>query len=70
MAKVEKPEAFGVVWVDLLLGPLTLVKPDADSAIETARKIQAKGADMVRDVRAVHVPAGSDVPIYLDFSAL
>lgn len=45
-------EVFGVVWIDAKLGPLTLGRPDASSAIESARSIRAKGAGKVRDVRA------------------
>lgn len=56
-----RPEVFGVVWVDLLLGPLTLVKPDAQSAIAAARSMREKGEGKIRDCRAVRVAADSDV---------
>lgn len=56
----NKPEVFGVVWVDTMLGPLSLAKASAADAIESARSIRARGADKVRNVRAVHVPAGAD----------
>lgn len=55
-----KPEAFGVVWIDNLLGPLSLSKPDAVSAILAARSMRKRGADKIRDCRAVRVAAGSD----------
>lgn len=57
----SKPEVFGVVWVDNMLGPLTLTKPDAASAIAAARSMRLKGADKIRDCRAVRVAADSDV---------
>lgn len=56
----DKVEIFGVVWVDNMLGPLSLTKLNAPSAIEAARGIRERGVDKVRDVRAVHVAAGSD----------
>lgn len=56
-----KSEVFGVVWVDNMLGPLSLAKPDAQSAIAAARSMRLKGADKIRDCRAVRVAAGSDI---------
>lgn len=57
----EKQEVFGVIWIDNMLGPLSLAKPDAQSAIATARYMRQRGADKIRDCRAVHVAAGSDI---------
>ena len=57
---LDKPEVFAVIWVDTLVGPLSLHKSDAQSAIDSA-----KGADKVSHVRAVHVPAGKDILIDL-----
>ena len=63
---LNQPEVFGVVWVDNMLGPLTLVKPNAAEAISSARSIRAKGAGKVSNVRAVHVAAGSSTLTELD----
>lgn len=62
----DKPEAFGVIWYDLMLGTLSLAKPSAREAIEAARSIRAKGAGKVVNVRAVRVPAGRDTLETLD----
>lgn len=59
-------EVFGVIWVDNALGPLTLPKPSASEAIRTAAAMREKGADKIRDCRAVHVAQGSEVIEYLD----
>lgn len=58
---MTKPEVFRVVWFDTMLGPLSLAKPDAQSAINAAREMRQRGADKIRDCRAVRVAAGSDV---------
>jgi hypothetical protein len=58
---MEKPEVFGVVWIDNMLGPLSLAKPDAQSAINAAREMRHRGADKIRDCRAVRVAAGTDI---------
>lgn len=63
---MNKPEAFGVIWDDLLLGPLSLKKDNAADAIEAAIRIREKGEGKVENVRAVHVRAGSDSLEYLD----
>lgn len=67
----DKPEVFGVVWRDLFLGGivLTLNKPDAASAIECARGIIARAGGKMEAVQAVHIPAGSDAPVYLSLEA-
>lgn len=57
---MQKPEVFGVVWVDNILGPLSLAKLDAQSAIDTARGMRQRGADKIRDCRAVRIAAGTD----------
>lgn len=63
---MTKAEVFGVVWIDNMLGPLTLSKPNAQSAIATARDMRKRGADKIRDCRAVRVAAGSDTIEVLD----
>lgn len=60
MTNETKPEVFGVVWRDLMLGDLSLPKASAAEAIEAARGIRERGAGKVEDVRAVRVPPGSD----------
>ena len=57
---MRKAEVFGVVWIDNMLGPLVLAKPDANSAIQTAREMRRRGSDKIRDCRAVRVAEGSD----------
>ncbi len=57
---MNKPEAFGVVWIDCLLGPLSLSKPDRETAIKTALEMRQRGGDKIRDCRAVMVAEGSD----------
>lgn len=59
-------EVFGVIWIDNMLGPLTLTKPDAKSAIESAKSMREKGADKIKDCHAVHIAQGSDKLVYLD----
>lgn len=59
-------EVFGVIWTDNVLGPLTLTKPDAKSAIATAASMREKGKDLIHDCRAVHVAEGSTKIEYLD----
>lgn len=55
------PEVFGVVWHDRMLGiGLTLNRPDAASAVDTAKGISSRGAEKVEAVRAVRVPEGTD----------
>jgi hypothetical protein len=63
---MEKKEVFGVVWIDNMLGPLTLRKPTAEAAREAAATMRERGKDMIRDCRAVHIAAGSDKIQYLD----
>jgi len=58
---MTKPEVFGVIWIDNMLGPLSLSKPDAQSAIDAARLMRWHGADKIRDCRAVRVAAGTDI---------
>lgn len=58
---MSKPEVFGIVWIDNTLGPLSLSKPDARSAIETAKAMRERGADKITQCRAVRVAADSDV---------
>ena len=55
-----KPEIFAVIWHDNMLGPLTLHKPDAQSAIAAARSMRERGADKITNCRAVHLAADSD----------
>lgn len=55
-----KPEIFAVIWIDNTFGPLSLIKPDAQSAVATARDMRQRGADKIRDCRAVRVAAGTD----------
>lgn len=57
---MNKHEAFGVIWRDLMLGDLSLATKTAAEAIEAAHSMRAKGAGKITDVRAVRVPAGSD----------
>jgi hypothetical protein len=57
----DKAEVFGVVWVDNVLGPFTLPKPDARSAIAAATAMRERGADKIRHCRAVRIASGSDV---------
>lgn len=59
-------DIFAVVWIDRLLGLLTLRKPDARQALEAARHIRHHGAGKVRNVHAVRLPAESDDIEYLD----
>lgn len=61
-----KPEIFAVVWVDRMLGNLTLHKDDRAAAIEAAASIRERGAGKVDHVHAVHIAAGSDSLAYLD----
>jgi hypothetical protein len=58
---MTKAEVYGVIWIDNMLGPLTLTKPDAQSAISAATSMRERGADKIRDCRAVRVARGSDV---------
>lgn len=60
MPATDKPEIFAVVWIDTLLGPLSLHKPDAAAALTAAASIREKGGSKVQHVRAVHIPAGLD----------
>lgn len=53
---MDKIEVYAVVWLDFI--PLSLHCSSAAEAIDKARSIRAAGK--VRDVRAVHVAAGSD----------
>lgn len=57
----SKPEIFAVIWVDRMVGPLSLHKPNAASAIALAASMAAKGKDKIDHVRAVHIAAGSMV---------
>jgi hypothetical protein len=61
-----KQEVFGVIWTDKMLGPLTLTKPDAESAIAAACSMRERGADKIDNCRAVRVAAGTDAIQYLD----
>lgn len=63
---MDKPEAFGVIWVDLMLGPLSLKKQNATDAIAAAVSIRERGAGKVEDVRAIRLPEGSNEIEYLD----
>lgn len=53
-------DVYAVIWIDLLLGPLHLIKPNAAEAINLAQSIKANGDGTVSNVRAVHLPAGED----------
>jgi hypothetical protein len=67
-----KPEIFAVIWFDRLLGlNLHLPRESAAAAIETAESMRQKDAaagptPMLHDVRAVHLPAGSDSLVFLE----
>lgn len=61
-----REEIFAVIWIDHMLGLLTLRKPDARQALEAAGRIRHDGAGKVRDVHAVRLPAESDDIEYLD----
>jgi hypothetical protein len=50
-------EVFGIIWIDNILGPLSLIKPDAQSAIATAKYMRKHSTDKIRDCRAVRIPA-------------
>lgn len=62
----DKPEVFAVIWLDAVLGPLSLPAADAPEAVEKAAGIRARGASLVRDVRAVRIPPGLDTLETLD----
>lgn len=59
-------EVFGIIWIDNALGPLTLTKPDAASAISTAASMREKAGDKIRECYAVRVPGGSTAIERLD----
>lgn len=61
-----KPETFGVIWTDLLLGPLSFPKPNAASAIEAAASMRKKGRGKIKDCHAVRLSENSDTLEYLD----
>lgn len=63
---MDKPEAFGVIWDDIMLGPLSLKKNNATDAIAAAASIRERGVGKVENVRAVRVREGSDELEYLD----
>lgn len=46
---------YGVIWIDNMIGPLTLQKPCAESAINSAQDMVKRGTDKIRSVRAVQV---------------
>lgn len=58
---MNKPEIFAVTWLDFI--PLSLHCADAAQAVEKARDIAARAAaskSTIRQIRAVHLPAGSN----------
>lgn len=63
---MSKPEVFGVIWIDLMLGPLSLRKSSAEEALEASARIRSKADGKVEQVHAVHVEEDSDCLIYLD----
>jgi len=63
---MTKPEIFAVVWVDRVLGPLTLLEKSAAAAIASAQAMRKRGEGKIDDVRAVHVPENKDSLIVLD----
>lgn len=46
---------YGVIWIDNMLGPLTLNRDCAESAINTAQSMVQKGEGKIQNVRAVEV---------------
>jgi len=69
----DKPEVFAVVWQDFI--PLSLHRPDAESACNEAARLVARMLetghdDMAATVRACHIPAGSDALEFLPFAGM
>lgn len=65
----DKPEAFGVVWVDLGM-QLSLPADSAEQALAKAAEMRAHSIKVgyPTDFQAVHVPAGQDIIVYLETS--
>jgi predicted metalloprotease len=66
LAPEEPPDCFGVVWIDHAFGQLTLSKPDAASAINTAAQMRERASDKISHCHAVCLRAGSETLVYLD----
>lgn len=65
----HKPEIFAVIWLDAMLGRLSLHRDSATAAIELAQSIRVRGGDKVAKVRAVHL-SSEDVLTVLDGDAM
>ena len=55
----DTQDIFAVVWIDRLLGPLSLPAVDAQGAKMKAREIYARGSDKIHSIRAVRHVFGS-----------
>ena len=49
----DTQDIFAVVWIDRLLGPLSLPAADAQAAKIKAREMHARGSDKIHSIRAV-----------------
>lgn len=56
---------YGIVWLDNLLGPLTLNQPDKESALKTSEDMRIRGAGKISNCRAVEVTSENKL-IYLN----
>ena len=55
----DNRDIFAVVWIDRLLGPLSLPAVDAQDAKTKARDLYARGSDKIHSIRAVRHAFGS-----------
>lgn len=60
---MNTPEVFAVIWEDFI--PLSLHFGSRDEAIAKAKEVKLRGGDKIRNVRAVHIPEGTDTLVVL-----
>lgn len=58
---MPKAEIFAVVWMDLMVGPLSLIKPNAEAAVADATAMIAKGVGKIEQVRAIKLTADDEI---------
>lgn len=61
IADLKEPDIYAVVWVDKMVGPLTLKKPSAEEAVASAKAMIAKGAGKIEQVRAIKLTADNEI---------
>lgn len=61
IADLKVPDIFAVVWIDKMVGPLTLKKPSAEEAVAAAKAMIEKAGDKIEQVRAIKLTADDEI---------